>query len=185
MINKYLVADLKDLGLWDQQMVQQLKYHDGSIQEIDTVPDHLKEKYKEVFEVDASWVIKAAAARGKWIDQSQSVNIFIRGTSGKKISDTYTMAWKYGLKTTYYLRTLGATSVEKSTAVRKQGVVPTAPTPSAVPTPVVASGTDHAGTSTQDSVSMKKESVPVAASVSDEKKMMCSILNGPDCEACQ
>ena len=101
-------------------MMQQLKYHDGSIQMIEEIPEDIKEKYKEVFEIDASWVIKAAAARGKWIDQSQSVNIFIRGTSGKQISDTYMLAWKYGLKTTYYLRTLGATSVEKSTVSQKQ-----------------------------------------------------------------
>lgn len=120
IINHYLVADLKELGLWDSEMMQQLKYHDGSIQMIEEIPEDIKEKYKEVFEIDASWVIKAAAARGKWIDQSQSVNIFIRGTSGKQISDTYMLAWKYGLKTTYYLRTLGATSVEKSTVSQKQ-----------------------------------------------------------------
>lgn len=120
VINQYLVADLKSLGLWNNAMVQKLKYHDGSIQMIDEIPDHIKEKYKEVFEIETQWVIKAAAARGKWIDQSQSVNIFIRGTSGKLISDAYMMAWKYGLKTTYYLRTLGATSVEKSTVSQKQ-----------------------------------------------------------------
>jgi ribonucleoside-diphosphate reductase alpha chain len=115
VINKYLVEDLKALGMWNQEMVEQLKAHDGSIQNIAGIPDDLKEKYKEVFEVGPQWLIKAAAYRGKWIDQSQSLNIFYQGTSGRELSDMYFYAWSMGLKTTYYLRTMAASHVEKST----------------------------------------------------------------------
>jgi ribonucleotide reductase alpha subunit len=93
----------------------QIKFNDGSIQRISTIPQALKEKYRETFEIDMRWLIKAAAARGKWIDQSQSLNIFFAGTSGKEVSELYVYAWEMGLKTTYYLRTLGASQVEKST----------------------------------------------------------------------
>ncbi len=138
VINHYLVADLQKLGLWDSQMVAELKFHDGSVQSIERIPQHLKEKYKEVFEIPSEWVIKAAAVRGKWIDQSQSVNIFIKGASGKALNDTYMMAWKMGLKTTYYLRTLGATAIEKSTS--STASVTGSYTPSATTSPVEAVG---------------------------------------------
>ncbi len=115
VINKFLVNDLKQLGLWNEEMLTQLKYNDGSIQDIAGIPDKLKEKYKEVFEIGPQWLIKAAAHRGKWIDQSQSLNLFYQGTSGKDLSDIYFYAWSLGLKTTYYLRTMAASQVEKST----------------------------------------------------------------------
>ncbi len=115
VVNSYLIEDLKKLNMWDYEMLGKLKYQDGSIQNITEIPQELKDKYKETFEIDSRWLIKAAAYRGKWIDQSQSVNIFFKGSSGKEISDIYFYAWEMGLKTTYYLRTLAASQVEKST----------------------------------------------------------------------
>lgn len=115
VINPYLVEDLKKLNLWDYEMLGKIKYRDGSIAEVAEIPQHLKDKYKEVFEIDPKWLIRAAAHRGKWIDQSQSLNIFFRGSSGKVVSDIYMYAWEMGLKTTYYLRTLAASQVEKAT----------------------------------------------------------------------
>lgn len=120
VINEFLVADLKKLGLWNQEMVEQIKYYDGSIQMIDEIPDILKKKYKESFEIDPLWLLKLTALRGKWIDQSQSHNVFMSGVSGKLLNDIYVTAWKYGLKTTYYLRTLGASQIEKSTLDAKK-----------------------------------------------------------------
>lgn len=115
IINPYLVTDLKALGLWDFEMIGQLKYHDGSVKDIPQVPAHLKDKYKEVFEIDPSWLIKSAAHRGKWVDMSQSLNIYFAGTSGRELANIYEYAWNLGLKTTYYLRSLSASQVEKST----------------------------------------------------------------------
>jgi ribonucleoside-diphosphate reductase alpha chain len=115
IINPYLVADLKALNLWDFEMIGLLKYHDGSVRDIPSIPAELKDKYKEVFQIDPSWLIKSASARGKWVDQSQSLNIYFAGTSGKELANIYEYAWSLGLKTTYYLRSLGASQVEKST----------------------------------------------------------------------
>ena len=115
VLNKYLVEDLKKLGLWSSAMLNRIKYADGSVQGITEIPFNLREKYKEVFEIEMKWLIEAAARRGKWIDQSQSLNIFYNGTSGRELSEAYFLAWEMGLKTTYYLRTLGASQVEKST----------------------------------------------------------------------
>jgi ribonucleoside-diphosphate reductase alpha chain len=115
VINHYLVEDLKALGLWNEDMIAQLKFNDGRIGEIPGIPQNLKDKYKEVFEIDPKWLIKAAAYRGKWIDQSQSLNVFYGGKSGKDINDIYIYAWEMGVKTTYYLRTMAASQVEKST----------------------------------------------------------------------
>lgn len=115
VVNSYLVNELKQRGLWNPQMLSLIKYHDGNISEISDLPQDIKDKYKEVFQVDARWLIKAAAYRGKWIDQSQSLNIFYAGKSGKEINDMYMYAWDMGLKTTYYLRTLAVSQVEKST----------------------------------------------------------------------
>lgn len=115
VVNHYLVKELKERGLWGEEMLTKLKFYDGRVTEIPEVPQDLKDKYKEVFEVDARWLIKAAAYRGKWIDQSQSLNIFYAGKSGKDINDIYLYAWDMGVKTTYYLRTLAASQVEKST----------------------------------------------------------------------
>lgn len=115
VINPYLVEDLKQLKLWDYEMVGKIKYHDGRIGAILEIPASLKEKYKEAFDIDSEWLIRAAAYRGKWIDQSQSLNIFFNGTSGKRLSEIYSYAWEMGVKTTYYLRSLAASQVEKST----------------------------------------------------------------------
>lgn len=115
IINKYLVQDLKDLGLWNEELIEQLKYYDGELEYIESIPDHLKEKYKGAFQVDPLWLVKLTATRGKWIDQSQSHNVFMKGSSGKMLEDIYMTAWKSGMKTMYYLRTLGATQIEKST----------------------------------------------------------------------
>jgi ribonucleoside-diphosphate reductase alpha chain len=115
VVNDHLVRDLKKLGLWDEVMVADLKYFDGSLARIDRVPQELRELYATAFEVDASWIVECAARRQKWIDQAQSLNIYMAGVSGKKLDETYKLAWIRGLKTTYYLRTMGATSAEKST----------------------------------------------------------------------
>jgi ribonucleoside-diphosphate reductase alpha chain len=119
IINRHLVNDLQELGLWDDDMIQKLKFHDGSVQTIAEIPTALRSKYKEVFEIEPRWIVRHAAHRGKWIDQSQSVNIFTTSTSGKLISEVYMDAWKMGLKTTYYLRTMGASSIEKATLDQK------------------------------------------------------------------
>ncbi len=115
VVNEYLVSDLKKLGLWDEVMVADLKYFDGSLARIDRVPSDLRRLYATAFEIDPSWIVEAGARRQKWIDQSQSLNIYIGQASGKKLDDTYKLAWQRGLKTTYYLRSLGATHAEKST----------------------------------------------------------------------
>jgi ribonucleoside-diphosphate reductase alpha chain len=115
IINPYLVSDLKALNLWDFEMIGLLKYNDGSVKDIPSIPSHLKDKYKEVFQIDPSWILKSAAYRGKWVDQSQSLNIYFAGTSGRELASVYEYAWSLGLKTTYYLRSLGASQVEKST----------------------------------------------------------------------
>jgi ribonucleoside-diphosphate reductase alpha chain len=120
VVNKYLVEDLKQLGLWDQDMLDQIKYHDGNLQRVARIPVNLKQKYKEVFEMDPKWLVKITATRGKWIDQSQSHNVFMQGVSGKLLSDVYIAGWRAGLKTFYYLRTLGASQIEKSTLDAKK-----------------------------------------------------------------
>jgi ribonucleoside-diphosphate reductase alpha chain len=115
IINHYLVRDLKCLGLWDDVMVMDLKHFDGSLHSIDRVPADIKALYATAFEVEPHWLVEAAARRQKWIDQAQSLNIYMAGVSGKKLDDTYKLAWIRGLKTSYYLRTQSATHVEKST----------------------------------------------------------------------
>jgi len=115
IVNEFLVEDLKKLGLWNEDMLERIKFYDGSVQQILEIPEALREKYKEVFEMEPQWLIKAAAYRGRWIDQSQSLNIFYGGTSGRILSEIYQYAWNLGLKTTYYLRSLGASRIEKST----------------------------------------------------------------------
>jgi ribonucleoside-diphosphate reductase alpha chain len=118
IVNEYLVRELKKLGLWDDVMVMDLKHYKGSLRAIDRVPDSLKQLYATAFEIDASWLVEAAARRQKWIDQAQSLNIYMAGASGKRLDETYKLAWVRGLKTTYYLRTMGATHVEMSTVNR-------------------------------------------------------------------
>ena len=115
-INEHLVRDLKDYGLWDDVMISDLKYFDGSLAKIDRIPEDLRELYATAFEVSPTWLVEAASRRQKWIDQAQSLNIYMAGASGKKLDETYKLAWLRGLKTTYYLRTIGATHTEKSTS---------------------------------------------------------------------
>jgi ribonucleoside-diphosphate reductase alpha chain len=155
IINDHLVKDLKALGLWDEVMIADLKYFDGSLAKIDRIPADLRGLYATAFEVEPKWLIEAASRRQKWIDQAQSLNIYMAGVSGRKLDETYKLAWVRGLKTTYYLRTMGATSAEKSTS--RAGSLN-----------AVSSGGDAGGMS--------------AAAVEEPK--FCSIDN-PECEACQ
>ena len=114
VVNPYLINELKALDLWDDVMINDLKYFDGSVKPIDRIPEALKEKYATAFEIDSRWLIEAASRRQKWIDQGESLNLYLAEPSGKKLDDLYKLAWVRGLKTTYYLRTLGATHMEKN-----------------------------------------------------------------------
>ena len=212
IINPYLVQDLKALKLWDFEMIGLLKYHDGSVRDIPSIPAHLKDKYKEVFQIDPSWLIKSAAARGKWVDMSQSLNIYFAGTSGRELAGIYEYAWNQGLKTTYYLRSLGASQVEKSTVnasefgsthKREAGSSQTtsAVSAEAVPSPVsiaqavavvapavevVAEVTQAPVVSTyvnQSPVEMK-EPVTVPVSVS-KQKFNITVMPEATCDGCQ
>ena len=158
VINPYLVRDLKARGLWDSVMINDLKYYDGSVQQIERIPQELKELYATAFEVDTKWIVDAASRRQKWIDQAQSLNLYIAGASGKKLDVTYRMAWYRGLKTTYYLRALAATSTEKSTV----------------------------NTGKLNAVSNGNNSEDVAAAPAGPAPVpkACAI-DEPDCEACQ
>jgi ribonucleoside-diphosphate reductase alpha chain len=123
--NTYLVDELKKINLWDADMIDDLKYFDGSILEIERIPDELKVIYLTAFEIEPEWLIECAARRQKWIDMGQSLNLYMAEPSGKKLHDMYMFAWKTGLKTTYYLRSLGATQIEKSTTdVNRRGIQP-------------------------------------------------------------
>ena len=115
VVNPYLVEELKARNLWDEVMVNDLKYYDGSVQPIDRVPDDIKARYATAFEIDARWLVEAGSRRQKWLDQAQSLNLYMAEPSGAKLDNLYKLAWVKGLKTTYYLRTIGATHIEKST----------------------------------------------------------------------
>jgi len=172
VVNEFLVRDLKKLGLWDDVMVMDLKHFDGSLLPIDRVPEDLKRLYATAFEIETSWLVEAGARRQKWIDQAQSLNIYMAGASGKKLDETYKLAWLRGLKTTYYLRTTSATYAEKSTVAR--GAL------NAVSSGVAGSSGSSAATAagTPDAHVAAVSNVPA----SDIK--FCSI-DDPDCEACQ
>ena len=137
VVNPYLVDDLKSRDLWDKVMVNDLKYFDGSVQTIDRIPGDLKAKYATAFEVEPRWLVDSASRRQKWIDQAQSLNLYINNASGKKLDVTYRMAWYSGLKTTYYLRSLAATGTEKSTVdtgnLNAVSTATTTPQPAPVP----------------------------------------------------
>ncbi len=120
IVNKYLIADLQELRLWNASMLDQIKYYDGNLENIAAIPDAIKRKYLTAFELDPEWLMEITATRGKWIDQSQSHNIFMQGASGKKLHDVYMKSWRCGMKTNYYTRTLAATQVEKSTLDAKE-----------------------------------------------------------------
>jgi ribonucleoside-diphosphate reductase alpha chain len=156
VVNPYLVHTLKARGLWDNVMANDLKYYDGSVQKIDRIPDDLKALFATAFELEPRWLVDAASRRQKWIDQAQSLNLYINQASGKKLDVTYRMAWYRGLKTTYYLRAIGATAAEKSTI------------------------SDGALNAVKATVTDLVEASPTAAPV----PQACSIDN-PDCEACQ
>jgi ribonucleoside-diphosphate reductase alpha chain len=115
VVNPYLVADLKALQLWDEVMINDLKYFNGSVQPINRIPKELKARYATAFEIDPTWLVEAGSRRQKWLDQAQSLNVYMAKPSGKKLDDLYRQAWVRGLKTTYYLRSLGASNAEKST----------------------------------------------------------------------
>ena len=136
VLNTYLVEDLKARGLWDEVMVHDLKYFDGSVMPIERIPADLKRLYATAFEVEPKWLIEAGSRRQKWIDQAQSLNIYLAEASGKKLDETYKLAWTRGLKTTYYLRTMGATYAEKST-VQSSTLNAVSSTQTAVPAPTV------------------------------------------------
>ncbi len=126
VVNPYLVKDLKNINLWDDVMVNDLKYFDGSVSQIERIPEALKQKYATAFEIDSRWLIEAASRRQKWLDQAQSLNLYLAEPDGKALDSLYKLAWVRGLKTTYYLRTLGATHVEKSAAHNVDDTVPSA-----------------------------------------------------------
>jgi ribonucleoside-diphosphate reductase alpha chain len=158
IVNAALVRDLKERGLWDEVMVSDLKYFDGGVSEIDRIPDELKALYATAFEIDSAWLIEAAARRQKWIDQAQSLNLYIANPSGKRLDALYRLAWERGLKTTYYLRSRSASHVEKSTLNRNDGKLNAVSV-----TPVAAAAAD----------------LPAA-----QWGQACSI-DDPTCEACQ
>jgi ribonucleoside-diphosphate reductase alpha chain len=170
VINHYLVRDLKRLGLWDDVMVMDLKHFDGSLRPIDRVPQEVKALYATAFEVEPVWLVEAAARRQKWIDQAQSLNIYMAGASGKKLDDTYKLAWLRGLKTTYYLRTTSATHAEKSTV--QSGRLN-----------AVSSGGAQGGMSALDAAAAAAASQMNAAAAATDIKF-CAI-DDPGCEACQ
>ncbi|MBP9787283.1 MAG: ribonucleoside-diphosphate reductase subunit alpha [Acinetobacter sp.] len=174
VINPYLVHALKERGLWDTVMVNDLKHFEGSVQKIARIPEELKAIFATAFEVDTRWIVDAASRRQKWIDQAQSLNLYIAGANGKKLDITYKMAWLRGLKTTYYLRALGATSAEKSTI--NTGAL-NAVKPATVETPVVAAPVLE---EKKPAAQVEEDGFTTAAPV----PMACSIDN-PDCEACQ
>jgi ribonucleoside-diphosphate reductase alpha chain len=171
VVNSYLVNDLKQLGLWDDVMVVDLKHFDGSLRPIDRVPHDIKALYATAFEVETSWIVEAAARRQKWIDQAQSLNIYIAGASGKKLDDNYKLAWVRGLKTTYYLRTMGATHAEKSTV--KAGKM------NSVSSGIAAAS---AGMSALELAAATAHTQMMASPATDIK--FCAI-DDPGCEACQ
>ena len=145
--NPYLVSDLKQAGLWDRHLFEELKFHDGSVQAIHAIPERLRAKYRTAFEVDPLHCLRMTAARGKWIDQSQSHNVFMRGTSGQALSDIYRTAWQLGLKTTYYLRTLAASQVEKSTLGSRYGFTQKRANGASAPAPAPAPADPQPGRS--------------------------------------
>ena len=165
VINQYLVNDLKEIGMWDYTMLDMIKYYDGSIQEITDIPVHIRNKYKEAFELDPLFLIDIAASRGKWIDQAQSYNVFVKGVSGKLLDEIYMRMWKSGLKTGYYLRTLGATQIEKSTLdAKKFGFT---------------QKRDYKKVEIEEAATLSLESATDMSSVK-----ACSLIE-PDCETCQ
>ena len=169
IINSYLVRDLKRLGLWDDVMVMDLKHFDGSLRPIDRVPQDVKALYATAFEVEPQWLVEAASRRQKWIDQAQSLNIYMAGASGKKLDETYKLAWLRGLKTTYYLRTMSATHAEKSTVQAGQ-------------LNAVSSGQGGGMSALEAAAAAAQSQMQQATAATDIK--FCGV-DDPTCEACQ
>ncbi len=178
VINGYLVRDLKRLGLWDDVMVMDLKHFKGSLHPIDRVPQDVKALYSTAFEVAPTWLVEAASRRQKWIDQAQSLNIYMAGASGKKLDETYKLAWVRGLKTTYYLRTQSATHVEMSTVNTRQLNAVSSGSDGAMQ----AAGNGAARPSALDAAAAAAQSQAAALPATDVK--FCAI-DDPTCEACQ
>ena len=173
VVNNYLINDLKALNLWSKDMLDKIKYFDGNLDHIEELPEDIKNKYKEAFSIDPVVLLKHTSVRGKWIDQSQSHNVFMQGVSGKKLSEIYTAAWKFGLKTTYYLRTLAASQIEKSTLdANKFGY-----------TQKREYKKVEEGAAVEEQQSAINEATNSEAPGS-EVASACSIMD-PDCEACQ
>ncbi|MDL5036431.1 ribonucleoside-diphosphate reductase subunit alpha [Comamonas sp. Y6] len=174
VINQYLVRDLKRLGLWDDVMVMDLKHFDGSLRAIDRVPQEIKNLYATAFEVAPEWLVEAASRRQKWIDQAQSLNIYMAGASGKKLHDTYMLAWLRGLKTTYYLRTTSATNIEKSTVQSRvlNAVSSGAPAASVAP-------------AAKPAVSALEAAAAAARAQAPATDIKFCAIDDPGCEACQ
>ena len=176
VINGALVHDLKRLGLWDDVMVMDLKHFDGSLRPIDRVPQDIKALYSTAFEVETTWLVEAAARRQKWIDQAQSLNIYMAGASGKKLDDTYKLAWLRGLKTTYYLRTQSATHAEKSTVAAGR-------------MNAVSSGSEsahaQAGKSTYNALDAAAAAAQAQAAELPATDIKFCAIDDPGCEACQ
>jgi ribonucleoside-diphosphate reductase alpha chain len=169
VINDALIERLSRQGLWNQPMLKQIKLHNGSIQDIPEIPLDIRNLFKETFDIDMKWIIRAASRRGKWIDQAASTNIFVNSTSGKYLNDIYTLAWESGLKTTYYLRSLGATQVLKTSSEAETSV--NEPVHSEKPV-IQAESTAMTTGDTKDIDNANPE------------LMMCK-LDDPSCEACQ
>jgi len=175
VINSYLVRDLKRLGLWDDVMVMDLKHFDGSLSPIDRVPAEIKQLYATAFEVETRWLVEAAARRQKWIDQAQSLNIYMAGASGKKLDETYKLAWLRGLKTTYYLRTMSATHAEKSTV--------TAGRMNAVSSGNDAPGSTRTSSALEAAAAAAQMQMEMASNAATDIKF-CGV-DDPTCESCQ
>jgi len=187
IVNDYLINDLKELGLWDEQMLDDLKYYDGSLQHIDRIPEDLKHLYKTAFEIDIFALIACTARRQKWIDMGVSFNLYIDQPSGKLLNDMYMACWKQGLKTTYYLRGQGATRIEKSTTravgdTSKQ--IRKAPAPSASPAATAAEANAPITPTTSATDPSEAELIDKLLEGKQIVKNACSIDN-PSCEACQ
>ncbi len=186
VVNDYLVRDLKTRGLWDEVMVADLKYFDGSLARIDRIPADLRELYATAFEIDPQWVVECAARRSKWIDQAQSLNIFMAGVSGKKLDDIYKLAWVRGLKTTYYLRSIGATNAEKSTGRGGELNAVSAHAPAAG---AAVSGTGATAAAGMVAAAVLSATVPANLPEAEIVGAVCTMRPGDDgfeeCEACQ
>ncbi len=188
VVNSYLVEDLKKLGMWDTDFLDQLKYCDGNVSLIPEVPRELKELYKEAFEVDPIDALRLTAVRGKWIDQSQSHNVFIKGKSGRRLSDTYIAAWKFGLKTTYYLRSLAASQIEKSTLdAAKYGFTQSRTYDAMTDTVAEATQSVREAQTVPVEIAQPQAQAQMPADPAVETRIdpeLCRIED-PDCEACQ